>query len=118
MADSRRKYSHQMWTFHRCRDHVVGVDIYLISKHKMNRGKLQMVFNWMRSGEWLSTIMATELWKMSSSQLRYYIHQLKRRGYGIESETHSLIGLPYIETFTQYRLTTWKPEGGHNEHRV
>lgn len=114
MADSRRKYSRQMWTFHRCRDHVVGVDIYLITKHKMNRGKLQMVFNWMRSGEWLSTVMAQELFKMDASKLRYYIHQLKRRGYGIESETYPLTGVAYVEYYTQYRLTTWKPERLHS----
>ena len=111
MQNWKRNYSKQMWNFQKRRDHVVGVDIYLISKHKMNRGKLQKVFNWMRSGEWLSTVMAQELWKMNASHMRYYIHQLKRRGYGIESETHPVNGLAYIETFTQYRLTTWQPKG-------
>ena len=118
MADSRRRYTNQMWVMQRQRGADVGVMIYVIPTSAHNHGHTQTVFDWMRSGEWLSDIMARELWKMNASHLRFYIRQIKRRGWQVEQETHSLIGLPYIETFTQYRLTTWKPEGAHNEHRV
>jgi len=108
----KRDYTDQAWKFLRKRASDVGVNIYVVPSGAHVHGHTQAVFDWMRSGEWLSDIMARELWKMDASKLRFYIRQIERRGWQTEQETHTLKGRPYIETFTQYRLTNWKPKGG------
>lgn len=109
MSNYKRNYTHQSWKLLGRRPAVPGANIYLIPVHANNHGKMQRVFDWMRSGEWLSTILANELWKVSAHELRFYIRQLERRGYEVESEVLAVGKGFYYTTYTQYRLTTWEP---------
>ena len=86
------------------------VNIYLYNNESpMQRGRIQTVFSWMRSGEWLSQIMAQELWKMSHASLAFCIHELRKRGF--EVEQHVCKRTKYEDgTFTQYRLVSWEPK--------
>ena len=83
--------------------------IYLYADHKNNHGRIQEVFDYMRSGEWLTTVMARELWKMSPTVLRWCIATLRKRGYQVETEVIKYTA-KYHEYYTQFRLSTWEPK--------
>ncbi len=88
------------------------VNVYRVNDNPHNHGRLQTVFNFMRSGEWLSSPMAYELWGITRGQLRDYVGALRLRGYIVEEQTlmYDRPGRKACYThFTQYRLTTWQP---------
>ena len=75
----------------------------------MKRGRIQTVFSWMRSGEWLSQIMAAELWGMSNGALAFCIYEIRKRGFEVEQQVCKRTN--YQDgTFKQYRLVTWEPK--------
>jgi hypothetical protein len=114
MSNLRRAYANQRMRLYVKRNAVhpqspPKVNIYHFSnEHPNKRGKIQRVFDYMRSGEWLSTIMAQELWKMSPSTLWTCIFEIRRRGYDVEvakgKRNNYEDGI-----YTQYRLTSWEP---------
>jgi hypothetical protein len=109
----KRYYTNQMWKMLQSKDNDVNRSIYVVPSSPMNKGLTQAIFLWMRSGEWLSNIMADELWKINRSQLKFSINQLRRRGWIIDEQTFAFTGIKYFETYTQYRITNWKPESSH-----
>ena len=93
------------------------LDIYLVHEHGNNRGVTQTVFNWMRSGEWLTALMARELWGIYTPNLHYVIRTLRARGWQIECQVDQYLGKK--RKFAKYRLRTWEPQiGGTNENRL
>lgn len=82
------------------------LNIYLASERPNCNGVMQRIFDWMRSGEWLSTLEAEEILGVTRHQLNYHIGQLRRRGFVIENQT---LKVRFHLTQSKYRLLNWEP---------
>lgn len=84
-----------------------AVNIYLSNSRGNNQGVIQTVFDYMRSGEWASTIACEELFGIPKSRLYWVINQIRRRGWPVECKR---VNIGYTgQKFTQYRLLNWDP---------
>lgn len=94
-----------------------NLNIYLNVGQGNNHGTIQVVFDWMRSGEWLTALMARELWGIYTANLHFVFRSLRMRGWVIECKVFETDDCK--RKYFRYRLLTWEPNfGGQHEHQL